>query len=215
MELALRGGGAHGDDALSAPDCLNDIDGIDPGPDGAEGAVMDTMAAMDAFFVVDHADAVIGIGDGVDGAGFFAGALHMHNGAVGTGFGTQAAGFAFDGVDAHAGIAGGNGIETAGIQAGLAEAEAADIRDQVFLDRAVIAGGGNDGDHIAGGTAGIRVLPQGEADAPPDNFALLIDSAAVIRLRARNDGVDQVLAVFGRQLILPGQAADFLQDLML
>ena len=203
------------DDAFPAPDRLNHVDSIDPRTDGAEGAIMDTVAAMNAFFVVNHADAVIGISDCADRAGFLAGTLHVYNSAVGAGFGAQAAGFAFCGINMHPGIAGSDGVKTAGIQAGLPETETADVGHEVFLDRAVVAGGGDHSDYVTGSAVYIRVQPQREADPPPDNLAFLIDTAAVLGLRAWNDRVNQPIEVFRRQPILPGQAADVFENTML
>ena len=90
-----------------------------------------------------------------------------------------AAGFALVRVDLHLRVAGRNGIETARVETGLPEAETAAVRDRVVLDRAVVAGGGDDGDDIFRGVVDVGVEPHREPDTPADNLALLIDAAAV------------------------------------
>ena len=170
---------------------------------------------MDALGFVDPADARSVIGDGAHRTGFLTGPLLMNDGAIGTGFGALTAGLAFVGFDAHLGVAGGDGAESAGIQAGLAQAEAADIRDEIILNGTIIAGGGDDGHHVLGRRTRFRAHTLGEANAAPDDLPLLIDTATVLWLWSRANLADNLFRLLLRQPILPRQAADLPQDKVL
>ena len=214
-ELAFRGGRAHGVDLFPAFDFPDNVHRVDPGTDRAEGAAVDTVAAVDAFLIVNHAQPVLGVCDGADRACFFAGPFRMDDRAVGAGFCAHAAGLALRRVNPHAGVAGGDGAEAACVQAGLSQAETADIRDHVILDRTVIAGGGDHCHHIAGFAVHIRILSHGQADPPADDLTFFIDAAPVLGLRAGNDLQDQPLTVIRCQFVIPCQAAYLPQDMVL
>ena len=175
---------------------------------------MDTMAAVDAFFIVDGADAVVGIGDGAHRAGLLAGSFHMHNSTVRTGFRAHSAGFALCRIDMHPGIARADGTEVAGIETGLAQAEPADVRDQVILNRTVVAGCWNHRHHLTGLTVHIRIQSHGQADPSADDFPFLVDTATVLGFGSGNDLQHQLLAVLVRQFSVPRQAAHLAEDMV-
>ena len=157
---------------------------------------MDTVAAVDALFLIDPADAGFIIENRADWAGFFAGAFLVDDGAVGTGFCAKTAGFAFGGINTHFGIAWRNSAEAAGVQAGFPQTETADVRDKVILVRTVITSGRNDRYHIVRRMGGIRILPHGQADPSPDNFPLFVDAATVLGLGTGTDIIDDSLCAF-------------------
>ena len=115
------------------------------------------MTAVDAFFFIDHAQAVLIVGNGVDRTGSSAGSYGLNDRAEGAGFCTLAAGLAFVRVDLHLGVARGDCSEAAGVETGFPEAETAAVRDSEVLDRAVVTGGWNDSDNIFRGVVDVGV----------------------------------------------------------
>ena len=77
-------------DLLNSLD-LNDVDGLDDLKDlplvhnGAEGAVHQTLAAVDAFFMVDVRPAILVLADGVHAAGLLTGPQEFDDGLIGAG----------------------------------------------------------------------------------------------------------------------------------
>ena len=214
-ELAFRSGCAHGDHTPALPDCMDDINHIDLGTDRAKGACVDTVAAVDAFILIDYAQAIFVIGDGACRTGSLAWPLTVYNGAERTGPGALSARFALVRVDLHLGIAGRDGVEAAGVQACFSEAETTAVRYHVILDRAVVTGCRNYGDDIFGRLVEIRVHPHREPHSSAYDLAFLIDTAPVGRFRARAHLIDDALALLVCEKIVPGHAADFPDDMML
>ena len=181
-ELTFRSRGAHRDDALAFTDGANDVRGKDFGTDRAERAVVDAVPAVDALAFVDPADTRFIVRYGPHGARLLAGTLLMDDSAVRAGFGAQTAGLALVQIDAHLGIAGGNCTESAGVETRLAQAKAADIRDEIILNGAVVAGGRDDGYHVPGGRTRFRTQSLCQTDTPANDIPLLIDAAAPPKL---------------------------------
>ena len=214
-ELALRRRCAHGDHALPALHGLNHVHEVRLGADGTEGAVVNAVAAVHALLVVNHAQAVLIIMNGSDGAGLAAGSLQMDDGPEGAGLGAHPAGLAFSRIDAHLCVAGGDGLKAACIETRPAQTEAASVRDRIFLNRAVVAGCRDHGHHIFGRLVDIRALSHGEPDPAAYNLPLLIDAAPVLGLGARAHLICDLLAVIVRQFVIPRQAAHLADDEML
>ena len=175
---------------------------------------MDAVAAVDALILIDDAVAVLIVADGTDRAGLLAGTDQVHDGTVGTCCCAHAALLALRGVDVGAELADGDGAEAAGIQARLAKAQAAVVRNGVGGQRALVAGGLDDLHDVVGVRVALRVLRKGEADSLSCDFSLLIDAAAVRGLGAGNQIVDEFVHVCLVQLVGPGKLGHFLHDLV-
>ena len=175
---------------------------------------MDAVTAVDAFFFIDHAQAVLIVGNCVDRTGSSAGSYRLNDRAKGAGFGTLAAGLAFVRIDLHLGVARGDCSEAAGVEAGFAEAETAAVCDSEVLDRTVIAGGRDDSDNIFCGVVDVGISTHCESDSAAYDLAFFVDAAAVGRFRSRTHIVDNPLALFVREIIVPCHAADFPDHVM-
>ena len=112
---------------------------------------MDTVAAVDAFALVDLADSGFVIENGIHRTSFFTGALLMDDGAERACFGTHAAGFTLVGIDAHFGVTRRDGAEFAGIETRFAQTKAADVRHEIVLDRTVVTGSRDYRHYVLGG----------------------------------------------------------------
>ena len=170
---------------------------------------MDAVAAVDAFFLVDHAQAVLVIGDGSRRAGTLAGPFGVDDRAEGAGLRAHSAGLAFIRVDLHLRVARGDRPEPARVEAGLAQAEPAAVRDHMVLDRAVVTGRRDDGNDIFCRFVYVRIHAHGQADPAADDLALFIDAAPVGRLRPGAHAVDKLLPLLVVQGAVPRHAADF------
>ena len=97
----------------------------------------------------------------------------------------------------------------ADVLAAPGDAAAAGVAHRHAADGALVAG---DGQHLD--LVGLlRMAAHGHLDALADDGALLVDAAAGRGLRAGDDGLRNGEQVF-LQPVLPGQAGDFLQDLV-
>ncbi len=131
----------------------------------------------------------------------------MDDRPVGTGLCAQAAFPALLRVDAHAAFSLADGTEAAGIDAGLAQTEAAAVRNGIGGGGAVVAGRTNDLHHVGRIIRNVCIPAGSQPDPLADDLPLLIDAAAVFRLRAGADAEDDHLPRLRRQISRPGKAA--------
>ncbi len=174
---------------------------------------MYTGAALDTFFLIDDADTVLIIGDGIYRADLLTGTLQVGDGAVRTGLSTFAALFTFVGIDVSPGIIHGDGAEITGILAGLSHTLAAVIRHHIRGDGTLFTGRVDDLNYIDG------ILAHGafafcQAHSLFDDLALFIDTAAELGLGSRNHLVGKFLSPLF-QSPLPGHLGHFIQHVML
>jgi hypothetical protein len=193
---------------------LNYVGQVCLGSDGAKGAVVDAVAALDAFFFVDFAVAPVVIGNRSDRAGFFAGPLQVNYGAVWAGFGAKAAFLAFGGIYVHPHFAGRDGVKMAGAKAGTPHAKAAVVGDGIRRNRAVVAGRVYHLNHVLAWRHVGRTFGAGKADSLADNLALLVN-AAILGLGAGNHFVNQLVLFLFVKLAFPRKTANFFHYLML
>ena len=75
---------------------------------------MDTVAAVDAFVLIDQAEAILVVGDGICWAGLLTGTLSVDNGFEGAGLCAETAGLTLLRIDLHPGFARMDSAEAAG-----------------------------------------------------------------------------------------------------
>ena len=138
----------------------------------------------------------------------------MHDGAEGAGLCAHAAGFAFVRINVHLIIARMNGVESACVQAGFSQTEAAAVGHGIFMDRTVITRGRDDSNDIFGRFQRIGTLPHGKTDPSANDLTLFIYTAAVLGLGARAYFINDLFQVFGSQRIIPCKRGDFTDNVM-
>ena len=194
-ELALSGGRHHGDHLLAGLDQVNHVYHKGFGVNGAKGAAVHAVAALDAFLLIDLADAVLVVGDGVHRAALLAGAFQMGDGVVGTGLGTFSAGLALGRIDVSAVAAHADCAEITGILAGLTHALLAVVRHHIGGDGTLLAGRVDDLNHV-GGVFALGAFSLRQAHSLPDDLTLFINTAAVSRLGTRDNLIGNVVGLF-------------------
>ena len=169
---------------------------------------MDAASALNALVLIDDADTVLIIGDGIDRACLLTGTHKVYNRAVGTVLRAHTALFAEFRIDVGTELAYGHRAEVAGRQTGLTEAKAAVIRDRVGRQRTLVAGRLNDLNFVLRLQIVQGILAARKPHSVTDNFSLFIDTTSADgRLWPRDDFKHHFLFVLFIQLIVPGETA--------
>ena len=210
-ELADEGGGDNGNDAVAFQDGLDDLKYLPLVHNGAEGAGHQTLSAGDALILMDDGLAMLVGTDGVHAAGRLTGALHVDDGVVGAGAGALAALDALFRVNVAFAVDEGDRTLGADLLAGGGQTVLAVLRHPVLVNRAGVAGIGNDIDErrlviLLGDGGGIHALghqaagldgADGQAHSQPHpltrNGALQENGLPVQGLIAGNDLEGQIL----------------------
>ena len=185
------------------------------GCDRAERAAVDAVTALNTFCFVDLAETVFIIRDGIYRTCLLARTFQMDNRTIWAGFRTHTALFALCRVDVHSVFARMNCAEFTGVQTCLAQTESAVIRYGICRNRAVVAGRLEHLNNVLRSTQRIRVFTDRKTDPSTGDFTLLIDTAAILRFRSRDQLISQFIHRLLIQIIIPCETADFLHDLML
>ncbi len=184
------------------------------GADGAEGAGMDAVSALDALILVNVADAVIIIGDGADRADALAGPDQMRDRPVRTGICAHAALFTLAGIDPGPVCSDRNSAEAAGIDTCLAHTQTAVVCYCIGRNRTFLTGGLDHLHDIFGIALGIGVLGKRKTYPLLRDLPLLVDTAAVIGDRSRTDLIGQLSQGFIIDIVFPCQFRDPLHNVV-
>ena len=212
-ELAFGGRSHHGNHTFSS---LNQADYVHHeglGANGAKGTAVDTGAALDAFLLVNHADAVFIICNGVHRADFLTGTLQMGNCIIWASLGTFAALLTFGRVNIGAFVAHADCPEITGILAGLSHTLAAVVGYYIGSNGTLLACSIDDLHHI-GGVFACRTLALCQAHPLFDDFPFLIDTAAVSCLWPRYHGIWNLAALLF-QISIPCSLSHLIENIML
>jgi hypothetical protein len=175
---------------------------------------MDTVTAVDAFVLVDNADAVFIVGDGAYRTGLLTGTFQVNDRIIRTGLCTLAALTAFGGIDMGSVVTNGNGVELTGIFTGLTHTFPAVVGYRIRRNRTLLTGRAENLYNVCGVISRCRVFALRETDSLFYQFPVLIYTAAVFRQGTGNQLVDQFLFSFFVQFIFPGKSCDFLKNLV-
>ena len=159
-ELSLRSGSDHGDHFVAGLNMADNIHQIGLGANGAKGAGMDAMPALDTFILVDPADSELVISDRADRADTLAGTHQMGDRPVRAGICAHTAFLALGRVDLCPVVADSDRFKTAGIDAGFSHAKTAVVRHGIRRQRALFAGRLDDLNNIFGSAFRIWILRQ-------------------------------------------------------
>ncbi len=214
-ELALNGRCAHGIDLLAGLDGTDHIQHLYLGADGAEGAGMHALSATHALLLIDDADAIVIIADGIHRTSLPAGTDQVCNGAVGTGIGTHTAFLTLIRVNVGPGLCHGDGTETTAVLAGLAQAETTVVSDRIRRQRTLLTGRIDDLHHIGDVLMRITVLVVGQPHSPLQNLPLLVNAAAEGGMGSRCNLVADIPHGLLIQIVRPLQPRHPFDDIML
>ena len=145
-ELADKGGGDNGNDAVAFQDGLDDLKDLPLVHNGAEGTGHQTLAAGHALVLIDLCPAMFVGNNGVHAAGRLTGALHVDDGVVGAGAGTLAALDALFRVNVALAVDEGDCALGTDPLAGSCQTVLTVLRHPVLVGGAGVAGVGNDVD---------------------------------------------------------------------
>ena len=166
---------------------------------------MDAVTALDALVLIDHANAVVIIGDGADRASLLARTNKMGNRAVRTCLRAHTALFALIGINVGSSLANADRTELTGIDTCLAHAETAVISYGIGGKRTFLTGRADYLNNVLRLGDSIRALSQGKIDSLFDELSLFVDTAAIGCHGSGNDLIDEFFPVFLIQLAVPGQ----------
>ena len=181
-KLAPEGRGDDGDDLLPLLDGVDQLEDLALVHNGSEGAVHQTLAAVDALIVVDVRPAILVLADGVHAAGLLTGPQELDDGLIGAGLLAAAALDAFGLIDAGPAMLQLDGALGAGLIAVLGQAPLTGLRHLVVGVRAGVTGVLDDVDqrwivvffgdgaslHAVGDHVLLRHVPQRQTHGQPD-----------------------------------------------
>ena len=173
---------------------------------------MDTGAALDTLLFIDHTDAILVICDRIYRTDLFAWALQMGDRIIRTGLCALAALLALIWINIGMVVTHGDGSKITGILAGLSHTLAAVICDNIGRNGTLLAGCVNDLNHI-GTVSSCRALAFCQTDSLLDDLTLLVNTAAVAGLRARNHIIWDLIPFF-LQISLPCSFRDLIEHVM-
>ena len=144
-KLSHKGRSNFCDNFCSFFQCVRQLENLRFIRNSAERTVYHAHTAGNTFLIVDHSTSLTVTFNGVDAAGFRAGAFLVGNSVVGTDSFTLSAADTFFLIDHRASVDDGNGALGANLRAGVSNAAPAHITDFVFIRFTGIAGRG---DHL-------------------------------------------------------------------
>ncbi len=176
-ELAFCGRSCHGIDFFAGLQCFHHIHNKGLGADGTKGTAVNAFSAANTFFFVDNGNSMLIICNGIHRTAVFTGTLQVGNGIVRTGLCTFSAFFTFGCINMGAFSAHFNGTEFAGIDTCLSNTVLAVFRNGITGNGTVLTGRADNLNYISVIRNSWR-LPFCQADSLPNDFSLLVDTAA-------------------------------------
>ena len=175
---------------------------------------MDAVSALDAFALVNIADAVVIICDSANRAGTLAGTDQVGDRAVRACIRAHTALFALGGINSGPAFADRNRAETAGIDTCFTHTETTVIRYCIGGKRTLFTSCADDLHNVLGITFRIRIQRLGKADSLTDNRSLFVDTAAILCNRTGNKFHGESIQGFFIEIVFPFKLCHTLHNMM-
>ena len=170
------------------------------------------MPATDATFIIDDAESVFIVGNGIYRTGFFTGTGQVCNRTIGAGGSTHSAFLTLHGIDVGPLVRHGNGSEMAAVLTSFSKTKTAVVRYGIGRDGALFTSGINYLNDVTALSAGIGIFVTGKAYSSAQNFSLLIDTATKDGFGTGGEFPNQTFLTFFVYIILPGKPSKAFND---